>query len=106
MGKQLEHPEGGLPCLMPSCKPAGGWKVVNARKEDPGGGWRRRFSTSLFNFSQKASQVSLCAVDWQPAGYEPVFGRGEEGSSVVESESFIVLIVFLVDYFVIFISSA
>ena len=93
MGEQLEHPEGGR-------------KVVNARKEDPGGGWRRRFSTSLFNFSQKASQVSLCAVDWQPAGYEPVFGRGEEGSPVVESESFVVYIVLLVESFVIFLSCA
>ena len=38
MGKQLEHPVGGLPCLTPSCKPAG-WAEGGQRQE--GGAWGR-----------------------------------------------------------------
>ena len=46
VGRQLEH-QGGRrsPLPNPSCKPAGGWRAVDTRMEEPGGGWRWRLST-------------------------------------------------------------
>ena len=56
-----------------------------------GGSWGRieeeDFIKPYFIFSQGASQLSLCAMDWLPAGYDQFLG--EEGSFLVESESFV-----------------
>ena len=79
--------------------------MVNARKEDSGGGWRRKISSNpFFICSQQASQLSLCAMDWLPAGYDLFLG--EEGSFLVESESFVSSIVYFLDSIVVIVRSA
>ena len=75
MGKRLMH-GGGLPCLTPSCKPAGGWKVFNARMEEPGGGWRRRIPDKFFQFSHNLLAKFPCALwvgsqDWLCTSFQP-----------------------------------
>ena len=75
--------------------------MVNARKEDSGGGWRRRISSNpFFICSQQASQLSLCAMDWLPEGYDLFLG--EEESFLVESENF----VYFLDSIVVIVRSA
>ena len=75
-------------CL--SVKTAGGGKVVNARMEEPGGGWRRRIPDKFFNFHTifLPSFLVRCGLAAK-IGYVPVFSRGEEGSCICESESLV-----------------
>ena len=65
MGRQLEH-QGGRrsPLPNPSCKPAGGWRAVDTRMEEPGGGWRSEaISTKTFGFQKgKAKSKSFVKI--------------------------------------------
>ena len=69
-----------------------------------GGFWGRMeeedFIKPFFIFSQQASQLSLCAMDWLPEGYDLFLG--EEESFLVESENF----VYFLDSIVVIVRSA
>ena len=67
---------------------SGGWKVVNARMEEPGGGRRRR----ILNKSFYLLTTILCpCTPWIGSKLTvPVFGRGGERGFVVESKSFVI----------------
>ena len=73
-----------------------------------GGFWGRMeeedFIKPFFIFSQQASQLSLCVMDWLPAGYDLFLG--EEGSFLVESENFVSSIVYFLDSIVVIVRSA
>ena len=61
-------------CL--SVKTAGGGKVVNARMEEPGGGWRRRIPDKFFQFSHNLLAKFPCALwvgsqDWLCTSFQP-----------------------------------
>ena len=61
-------------CLTPSCKPAGGWKAVDTRMEEPGGGWRWRLSPTTPVGIVVFKQSPFYSITWK----QPVVGAADD----------------------------